>query len=59
VDIRCWWCGVEPNELVEVREFGGTVRYIPNWPQGDHRHAEQTPTPNQLADEGLRMMEER
>jgi hypothetical protein len=59
VKASCWWCGIEPDELVEVRYFGGAVRHIPNWPPGDHRHAQQPPSADQLTDEALRMMDDR
>jgi hypothetical protein len=49
---RCWQCGVAPQDLIEVRQFGGRTSFIPNWPPGDHRHAEEPPTPEQLLEQG-------
>lgn len=48
--MRCWWCGAEPDGLVDVMvmESAQPIRQIPIWPQGDHIHAEKPPTPNDL-----------
>jgi hypothetical protein len=47
----CWWCGVEPDSLVEVIQFGGApLKLIPNWPDGDHLHGETPPSPDDLFD---------
>lgn len=50
-EVSCWWCGVEPDSIVEVTQFGGApIRYIFNWPDGDHPHAEKPPSPNEMFD---------
>jgi hypothetical protein len=48
--VTCWWCGVEPDEVIEIRNFGGTVSLIPHWPAGDHTHAEKPPTADEMLD---------
>jgi hypothetical protein len=58
----CWWCGVEPTEVVEqtfditVMEQVEPVQQIKHswvrWPQGDHEHAELPPSPAQLEQAG-------
>jgi hypothetical protein len=50
--IRCWHCGVQPEDLDEVRSPEGSVRFVPQWPVGDHEHAERPPTPEGLHDAG-------
>jgi hypothetical protein len=51
--MQCWWCGVEPDDVMEVRTLSGPVRTIPQWPAGsDHVHAERAPTADGLADAG-------
>jgi hypothetical protein len=50
--MSCWQCGVQPEDLVEVRSLGGPVRFIPQWPAGDHEHAEKPPTPEELLNAG-------
>jgi hypothetical protein len=48
-ELRCWQCGVEPEDVIVVRNFGGAVDYIPDgWPAGDHKHAVRPPTPDEL-----------
>lgn len=52
--MRCWWCGVEPESLVDVTTYGDPEpQYMANWPGGaDHQHAERRPTPGQLESAG-------
>lgn len=52
--MRCWWCGVEPDELYEITKLGDPEpRYLPNWPPAtDHEHAERQPTPEQMQQAG-------
>lgn len=51
--LRCWWCDVETDGLVEVTTIGGAQRrYIANWPDGDHVHTAEPPTPAQLEQAG-------
>jgi hypothetical protein len=52
-ELICWRCGVEPDDVVELVQFGGEkLRVIPNWPPGDHPHAERPPSPAQLEQAG-------
>ncbi len=52
-DLRCWWCGIEPDAITEVVQFGGeVVQRIPVWPPGDHPHATEPPSPGQLEQAG-------
>lgn len=52
--LRCWWCDVEPDDVVELVQFGGqVVKLIPNWPPGDHVHAATPPSADQLLDSVL------
>ncbi|MEV5819281.1 hypothetical protein AB0L22_08910 [Micromonospora haikouensis] len=48
--IRCWQCGVEPDDVIEDWPLckPGPIK-IYNWPSGDHTHAATPPTPEQLA----------
>lgn len=47
--MQCWWCGVEPDDIHEITSFGeATLDRIPVWPESDHVHAAQPPTPSQL-----------
>lgn len=50
--IRCWQCGAAPTSLAEVTTIGDPEPvYLPaGWPPGDHEHAEQPPTPEQITD---------
>lgn len=49
---RCWYCGVEPDEVFDDSRLGSAEsRYI-SWPAGDHPHAEAPPSPGQLAQAG-------
>lgn len=51
--VTCWWCGAQPLELHEVTTLSGVpYRLIPQWPGGDHAHAELPPTPTQLEQAG-------
>lgn len=50
-EISCWWCGVEPDDIVEITYFGGRLDRIPNWPAGDHPHAEKPPTADEMFDQ--------
>lgn len=52
--MRCWWCGVEPEALIDVTSLDAPEpQYLPNWPRGgDHEHAEHKPTPPQLEQAG-------
>lgn len=35
-EMRCWWCGVEPNDIHDIVTADDTiVRRIPEWPPGD------------------------
>jgi hypothetical protein len=55
--VMCWWCGVEPDSVDEIMQFGGQViALIPDWPAGDHVHAERAPSPAQLQDAGHRAL---
>jgi hypothetical protein len=49
-EIRCWQCGAEPTGLVEVTTLcEAEPRYMPSgWPEGDHEHAANPPTPAEL-----------
>ena len=52
--LRCWQCGAEPLEVLEVSRLGrAQPEYLPGrWPPGDHTHAVDKPTPEQLVAEG-------
>jgi hypothetical protein len=52
--VHCWWCGVEPDSLMEITRFGlAEQEYLPNWPPAtDHQHAERPPMPGQLEQAG-------
>ena len=52
--MRCWLCGVEPLETIDVTALGeAQPRYLPGrWPPGDHEHAVEAPTPGQLEQAG-------
>lgn len=51
--MRCWACGVEPAHLFEITTLGDAQpRYLPQWPPGDHEHAERQPSPDQLEQAG-------
>lgn len=53
--VRCWWCGVEPDSLIDITRLDqAEPAYIPNWPPSttDHAHAEHPPTPGQLEQAG-------
>jgi hypothetical protein len=52
--VRCWWCGVEPEEVYEITTLAeAEPRYLPHWPGGgDHEHAERRPTPAQMEQAG-------
>ncbi len=63
--MRCWWCGVEPDD-VETYDVvtGGSpqpVRTIEHgrWPGGDHTHAATPPTADELADQAYAMLTQR
>lgn len=49
-DLRCWQCGVEPTDTVDVRTMADPepVLIPAGWPPGDHEHAAEPPTPGQL-----------
>ena len=50
-ELRCWQCGIEPDEVVEVTTFQDLPerRYLPaSWPEGDHQHEVTAPTPGEL-----------
>lgn len=52
-DLRCWQCGIEPDDVLVVRRLCGEVDHIPHWPTGaDHTHAARPPTPDELAAAG-------
>lgn len=53
-DLRCWRCGVEPTDTVEVTNLSDPEpKYLPaRWPDGDHEHEVNPPTPQQLVDAG-------
>jgi len=48
--MRCWLCGVEPLDVVDVSTLGdprpGFV--AARWPAGDHPHVVDAPTPEAL-----------
>lgn len=46
--MRCWLCGVEPDDVHTLSSFDGPVRQILVWPAGDHAHALHPPSPPQL-----------
>jgi hypothetical protein len=52
--VRCWWCGTEPDSLINVTRYDqAEPEYLPNWPAAtDHHHAERPPTPGQLEQAG-------
>jgi len=53
--MRCWWCGVEPDDVLEDTRLGDAERrYLPVWPSGDHDHAERPPTPGEMLEAGAR-----
>lgn len=57
MSITCWWCGIEPEQLFEITQLNEAQRrYLPNWPAGDHEHAENPPTPYELLDAGHRTL---
>lgn len=58
MDLRCWRCGVEPDDYAEITTYGDTDRqFIPTrWPTGDHEHSSVPPSPSQLAADGDRAM---
>jgi hypothetical protein len=49
--MKCWQCGVEPDDVHEITTLGDAEpQYIAGrWPSGDHEHAEVPPTPAALA----------
>lgn len=54
-ELRCWQCGTEPLEVHDVSGLGDMPgsRLLPGrWPPGDHTHAVDKPTPEQLVAEG-------
>lgn len=55
--LRCWWCGAEPVDVLELHAFGSdtTIRR-PTWTPGDHRHALIPPTPEELVADGHRVL---
>jgi hypothetical protein len=57
--MKCWMCGAEPTGLADVTTFGDPEpRYLPTgWPAGDHEHAADPPTAEQLADRGIAAIE--
>jgi hypothetical protein len=49
--IRCWACGVEPEETYEVQsmEQADAIATVIRWPAStDHEHADRQPTPEEL-----------
>lgn len=52
--MNCWFCGIEPDRLVEITRLDSAAReYLPNWPAPtDHQHAEHPPTSAQLEQAG-------
>lgn len=54
VTMRCWQCGVEPLDVIEVTTLSqAKPEYVPGrWPPGDHPHALRPPTPQELVDDG-------
>lgn len=54
MELRCWQCGVEPEEVFEVTTLAeARPRYVPGrWPVGDHPHAFEPPSPGELARAG-------
>lgn len=56
-EIRCWQCGAEPLELIDVSALGNSE---PQYPPGqwssatDHQHSHIEPTPGQLLADGAR-----
>lgn len=63
--LRCWQCGTEPTGVADARTFGEPepVLIPTGWPDGDHEHAVNPPTPTELVDAGdrirARMLEDR
>jgi hypothetical protein len=51
-ELRCWQCGIEPDDVFVIRRLCGSVDYIPDWPSGDHKHAVRAPTPDELVTDG-------
>ncbi|MEV2239503.1 hypothetical protein [Micromonospora sp. NPDC049891] len=52
-DVRCWWCGVEPDTVIEDWRLNQPhPDLIYNWPAGDHQHAVTPPSPQQLEADG-------
>lgn len=58
--MRCWWCGAEPLEMVDVSTLvDAEPRLIPGrWPPTTdrHQHAIDPPTPGELEDAGHRAL---
>lgn len=53
--LRCWWCGTEPDDAVEVVSFDGhRRRTVPiRWPHAsDHEHSLSPPSPADLVHAG-------
>lgn len=57
--IRCWQCGAEPYDVFEITRLGDPEpRYIPGrWPAGDHEHAVDPPTADELIERGQRAVD--
>jgi hypothetical protein len=59
--MNCWWCGIEPIGVYEVRvmESASAVRLIVQWPDGDHPHSEEPPSADEMAEQAYRMLNQR
>lgn len=58
-DLRCWKCGVEPLDVIDVSTLGqlpGTSLIPAGWPSADHNHEVTPPTPADLAARGDRSL---
>jgi len=58
--LRCWQCGVEPEQVTEVTTLvDSQPRYLPaKWPPGDHEHEVDKPTPDELVERGRRSVDQ-
>jgi hypothetical protein len=52
MDETCWQCGVQPDETYDLYADGHAepVRWVYEWPIGDHPHAVDPPSPGELTD---------
>lgn len=52
-EMRCWWCGIEPADVIEYQQLcQPEPQLIPVWPAGDHTHAVNPPSSEQLTAAG-------